>query len=45
MLIIGDKEKENGVVSVRNRKTGDMGTMTLDEFSSILLKEIEERTL
>lgn len=45
MLIIGDKEKENGVVSVRNRKTGDMGTMTLNEFSSILLKEIEERTL
>lgn len=45
MLIIGDKEKENGVVSVRNRKTGDMGTMILDEFSSILLKEIEERTL
>ena len=45
MLIIGDKEKENGVVSVRNRKTGDMGTMILEEFSSILLKEIEERTL
>lgn len=45
MLIIGDKEKENGVVSVRNRKTGDMGTMTIEEFEALILKEVEEKTL
>lgn len=45
MLIIGDKEKENGVVSVRNRKTGDMGTMTVEEFEALVIKEVEEKTL
>lgn len=45
MLIIGDKEKENGVVSVRNRKTGDMGTMTIEEFEALILKEVEEKTI
>lgn len=45
MIIIGDKEKENGVVSVRNRKSGDMGTMTQEEFIALINKEVEEKTL
>ena len=45
MLIIGDKEKENGVVAVRSRKDGDVGTMTLDEFISKINKEVENKTL
>lgn len=45
MIIIGDKEKENGVVSVRNRKSGDMGTMTKEEFIALINKEVEEKTL
>ena len=44
MLIIGDKEKENGVVSVRSRSQGDMGTMTLDDFLAIINKEVREKT-
>ena len=32
MLMIGDKEVENGTVSVRERSEGDLGAKTLDEF-------------
>ncbi len=44
MIIIGDKEKEAGLVSVRSRNRGDLGTMTLDEFSAIITKEIDEKS-
>lgn len=40
MLIIGDKEAESGTVAVRSRKSGDMGTMSLSEFSQKILQEI-----
>jgi threonyl-tRNA synthetase len=32
MLVIGDREQQNGQVAVRNRKHGDQGVKTLDEF-------------
>jgi threonyl-tRNA synthetase len=32
MLVIGDRESEGGTVSVRNRKHGDQGVKTVDEF-------------
>ncbi len=44
MLIIGDKEKENGVVAVRKRGQGDIGAMTLDEFIATVKKEIDEKS-
>ena len=40
MLVIGDKEAEGGVVSVRHRKDGDLGTMTLEAFIGKALTEI-----
>ena len=40
MLVIGDKEAEQNVVSVRHRKDGDLGTMSLDAFIGQVLKEI-----
>ena len=43
MLVIGDKELESRVVAVRGRKTGDLGTMTLDEFVKKINKEILEK--
>ncbi len=43
MLIIGQKEAEEGTVSVRNRDTGATTTMPLDEFVSSLKAEIAER--
>ena len=44
MLIIGDKEVENGVVAVRSRKGGDLGTMPLADFKAKVLDEIKNRT-
>ena len=32
MLVIGDREQQNGQVAVRNRKHGDQGVKTLEEF-------------
>ncbi len=40
MLVIGDKEAEEGVVAVRHRKDGDLGTMTLETFIGKALTEI-----
>jgi len=40
MLIIGEKELEEGKVSVRKHGEGDLGHMTLQEFSELLIKEI-----
>ena len=40
MLLIGDKEKESGSISVRSRKAGDVGAMPLDAFMNQLMMEI-----
>jgi len=39
MLVLGDKEAEDGVVTVRQRTEGDIGAMTLDEFIAKLSGE------
>ena len=43
MLVLGDKEVEAGTVSVRYRKDGDIGTMTVDEFLKLIQEKIETR--
>ena len=43
MIIIGDKEKENGVIAVRSRSAGDLGQMTKEEFISKLYEEIDKK--
>lgn len=45
MLVAGDKDIENGVISVRSRKNGDMGAMTIDEFIKMATEEIEMKKL
>lgn len=40
MLIIGEKEMNDGMVSVRRHGKGDLGSMTIEEFSNQLVKEI-----
>ena len=44
MLIIGDKEVENGVVAVRSRKGGDLGTMSLADFKAKVVEEIKTKS-
>jgi len=43
MLVIGDKEAEDGTVAVRSRKDGDLGTMTLEDFMAKLQEEIDTK--
>ena len=45
MIIAGEKEMNEGTVSVRSRKNGDLGTMTLDEFVTMLGEEVENKTI
>ncbi|MEX2589250.1 MAG: His/Gly/Thr/Pro-type tRNA ligase C-terminal domain-containing protein, partial [Chitinophagales bacterium] len=41
MLIVGEKEQESEVLSVRKQGQGDLGTMTTDQFTELVNKEIE----
>ena len=45
MLVIGDKEAENGTVSVRTRSGGDKGAVSLDKFAADITEEIRSRAL
>ncbi len=42
MLIIGEKEVENGTVSVRENGKGDKGSMKVSEFADFIKKEIDQ---
>jgi threonyl-tRNA synthetase len=43
IVVIGDKEAEQGLISVRHRAEGDLGTMTLDAFKAKVLLETAEK--
>ena len=43
MLIIGDQEVENGLVSVRNRKDGQLGELTVKEVAEKMQFEIDNK--
>ena len=45
MLVIGDKEAEEGTVSVRKRGFGDQGSMAIADFCDLIVKEVEERVI
>lgn len=45
MLVLGDKELEEQKVAVRERKEGDIGQMTLEEFTEMARKLKETRAL
>jgi threonyl-tRNA synthetase len=40
MLIVGEKEAAEGLVSVRKHGQGDLGSMTIEEFKNQIIKEI-----
>ncbi len=42
-VIVGDKEVEEGSVSVSKRGVGDIGSMSFDDFAAMLIKEVEEK--
>ncbi len=45
MLIVGDKDVENNTVSVRSRKDGEKGAMSVESFIMDLVEEIETKAL
>ena len=45
MLVVGAKEQEEGLVSVRSRFAGDEGQKTLAEFISAISEEIRTKAI
>ncbi len=45
MIILGDKDIENNTVSVRGRKAGDLGAMTLEEYIDRAVEEINSKVI
>jgi len=45
MLVLGDKELEEGKVAVRERKEGDIGAMSLEEFKELITRKKVSRSL
>ncbi len=45
MAVVGDKESSENNVSVRDRKKGDLGKVSLNAFVEQLSKEIEEKVI
>ncbi|HXK39549.1 MAG TPA: threonine--tRNA ligase, partial [Candidatus Paceibacterota bacterium] len=45
MLVLGDKELEEGRVAVRERKQGDIGAMSLEEFKELITQKKLTRSL
>ncbi len=43
MLVVGDREEEEGTVAVRSRADGDLGAMPIAEFASRVRTETEAR--
>ncbi|WP_428741210.1 threonine--tRNA ligase [Tenacibaculum sp.] len=42
MVIVGEQEEKDGTVSVRKHGEGDLGTFTIEEFISLIQKEVSE---
>ncbi len=42
MIIVGEKESEQGMVSVRKKGEGDLGMMTIEDFTKIALEEVNK---
>ena len=42
LLVIGDREEQNGNVAVRSREAGDLGAMPLDDFMARMVAESSE---
>jgi threonyl-tRNA synthetase len=43
MIIVGEKEEAENKISVRKQAEGDLGSFTIEEFTRIINKEIENR--
>ena len=45
MVVVGDRDMENGTVSVRHRSGEDLGAMSLEAFAALLKDEVDNKTI
>ena len=43
MVVVGDRDMENGTVSPRHRSAGDLGAMAFADFEALLKKVVDEK--
>ena len=43
MLVVGDREMENGQVDIRRRSGERLGAMLVDDFKALAVKDVEEK--
>ena len=43
MVVVGDRDMENGTVSPRHRADGDLGAMTMDDFTALLKDVVDSK--
>ena len=43
MLVVGDRDMENGTVSPRHRADGDLGAMSMDDFAALLKSVVDNK--
>ena len=43
MVVVGDRDLENGTVSPRHRAAGDLGAMSFEDFEALLKKVVDEK--
>ena len=45
MLLVGDKDIEGGTVSIRDRRDGDIGSMSIEEFIAKITEEVKNKVI
>ena len=45
MVVVGDRDMENGTVSVRHRSGEDLGAMSLEQFAAMLKEEVDNKVI
>ena len=43
LVVVGEKEEQQGTISVRDRQKGDLGQTSLEAFSAMLTKQIQQK--
>ena len=43
MLVVGDRDMENGTVSPRHRADGDLGAMSMEDFTALLKDVVDSK--
>ncbi|MBQ9392815.1 MAG: threonine--tRNA ligase, partial [Oscillospiraceae bacterium] len=43
MVVVGDRDMENGTVSPRHRADGDLGAMSLADFTALLRDVVDSK--